>query len=59
MKRKEHKKSDFQKQRISKANPTIKFFGKSTQLIKNLHHFEVTIEYSREGAVQEISNKES
>jgi hypothetical protein len=49
------------KQRVSKAYPTIKSFflqsyGKSTQI---LHHFEVRIEYSREGAVQEISNKES
>jgi hypothetical protein len=26
MKRKEHQQSDFQKQRVSKANPTIKFF---------------------------------
>ncbi len=31
-------------------------YGKSTQI---LHQFEVTIKYSREGAVQEISNKES
>jgi len=34
MKRTEHQQSDFQKQRVSKANPTIKFFGKSSQLIK-------------------------
>jgi hypothetical protein len=61
MKRTEHQQSDFQKQRVSKAYPTIKFFflqsyGKSTQI---LQHFEVTIKYSREGALQEISNKES
>jgi len=32
---------------------------KSNPIDQNLHHFEVTIEYSREGAVQEISNKET
>jgi hypothetical protein len=34
LKRKEHQQSDFQKQRVLKANPMIKFFGQSTQLIK-------------------------
>jgi hypothetical protein len=34
MKRKEHQQLDFKKQKVLKANPTIKFFGKSTQLIK-------------------------
>ncbi len=61
MKRTEHQQSDFQKQRVSKAYPTtncffVQSYGKSTQI---LHHFEVRIKYSREGAVQEISTKES
>jgi hypothetical protein len=64
MKWKEHQQSDFQKQRVSKANPTINFFfflklWKFNPIGQNLHHFEVTMEYSREGVVQEISNKES
>jgi hypothetical protein len=41
--------SIFLKKKLWKINP----------IDQNLHHFEVTIEYSREGAVQEISNKET
>jgi len=37
----------------------LKKLWKINPIDQNLHHFEVTIEYSREGAVQEISNKES
>jgi hypothetical protein len=61
MERTEHQQLDFKKRRVSKtyqqSNPfSLQSYGKSTQI---LHQFEVTMKYSREGAVQEISNKES
>jgi hypothetical protein len=44
----------------SQPNNQFLFFfklWKINPIDQNLHHFEATIEYSREGAVQEISNK--
>jgi hypothetical protein len=41
------------------SQPNNQILWKINPIDQNLHHFEVTFEYSREGAVQEISNKES
>jgi hypothetical protein len=59
MKSKEHQQLDFSKTKGIQSQPNNQILWKINPIDQILHHFEVTIEYSREGAVQEISNKES